>query len=121
MLEVFCQGVKTRMDRAGFSWSTLVVTLLPVVIDVIQNCFNKPSDLQAFAEGRRGPLQMAGLRNRCRRIVQEQGVRGWVRVSNAAADLQEAIIDELNQVAANAATASGPGIWQDAFDEALAS
>lgn len=118
MLEQFCQGVQTRMKRQGSVWVTLITTMLPVLIEAIQNCFNKPSDLQAFAEGKRGPLQMAGLRNRCRRIVQEQGVRGVFQVRTAAADLQAAVLEELEETAAKAA---GSEIWQDAFDEALRS
>ena len=115
MLQEFCQGVQSRAKRAGFDWSTLIVTLLPVVVEMISNCFNKASELEAFARGKRSPLQLAGLRNKCRRIVQEQGVRGVFRVSAAASDLQEAILAELSE---RANMAAGPDLWQQAFDEA---
>ena len=116
MLKDFCEGVQGRMKRFGFDWSTLIVTLLPVVIEMISTCFNKSSDLQAFAEGNRRPLQMAGLRNKCRRVVQEQGIRGPFRVSAAASDLQQAILQELDDRAGRAA---GPDVYQQAFEEAL--
>ena len=92
VLKDFCGGVQSRMQAVGFDWPTLIETMLPVVIEMISNCFNKASDLEAFAKGKRGPLQLAGLRNKCRRIVQEQGVRGVWRVSSAASDLQAAIL-----------------------------
>lgn len=115
LLNDFCGAVQSRMKRAGFDWLTLITTLLPVVIEIITNCFNKPSDLQSFAEGKRTPLQLAGLRLRCRRVVQEQGIRGVFRVAAATEALQEAVLAELD---AKAATAAGPGIWQEAMDEA---
>lgn len=114
MLEGFCRSVEARMKRAGFDWTTLITTLLPVVMQLIQSCFNKASDLQAFAEGRRGPLQLARLRSACKQVVQEQGVRGVFRVAAAASDLQEAILAELGETAAKA---SGT-VYQDAIDEA---
>lgn len=115
LLSDFCGAVQGRMKRFGFDWSQLIVALLPVVIEMISTCFNKSSDLEAFAKGKRGPLQLAGLRNKCRRVVQEQGVRGVFRVSAAASDLQEAILDELSE---RANMAAGPDLWQQAFDEA---
>ena len=114
LLSDFCGGVQGRMKRFGFDWSTLIDSLLPMLIEALQNCFNKSSDLESFASGKRGPLQMAGLRNRCRRIVQEQGVRGVFRVGPAASDLQQAILAELDD---RAGKASGD-IWQAALDEA---
>ncbi len=114
LLNDFCGAVQGRVRKAGFEWLTLITTLLPVVIELIQTCFNKPSDLQAFAEGKRSPLQLAGLRLRCRRVVQEEGVRGVFRVAAAAAALQDAVLAELD---AQAATAAGT-VWQDAIDEA---
>ena len=116
MLKDFCEGVQGRMKRFGFDWTTLIATLLPVVIEMIQSCFNKASDLEAFAGGKRGPLQLAGLRNKCRRVVQEQGVRGIWRVNAATSDLQQAILQELDDRASRAA---GPGVYEQAFDEAM--
>ena len=118
MLEGYCKGVQLRMAKAGFSWLSLITTLLPVLIEAIQQCFNKPSDLQAFAEGKRGPLQMAGLRLRCSQIVRQHGVRGILRVSAAAGELQAAMLAELDETAAQDA---GPGPWKEAFDEAMSS
>ena len=115
MLNQFCEGVQSRMKKAGFDWTTLISTLLPVVIEMLTNCFNSAADLEKFAGGKRGPLQMAGLRNKCRRVVQEQGVRGIFRISAAASDLQAAIIQELDD---HAAKVSGPDIYQQALDEA---
>jgi hypothetical protein len=114
LLSDFCGSVQGRMKRYGFDWTTLIDSLLPMLIEALQNCFNKSSDLEAFAAGKRGPLQMAGLRNRCRRIVQEQGVRGVFRVGPAASDLQQAIMAELDD---RAGKASGD-VWQQALDEA---
>lgn len=114
MLREFCAGVQARMSRVGFDWSTLIVTLLPVVIEMLQTCFNKASDLQAFAEGKRKPLQLAGLRRRMKDVVQEQGVRGVFRVAAAAADLQQAILDELDE---QAGKATGDA-YQQALEEA---
>ena len=116
MLEEFCSGVQARMKRAGFDFVTLIPVLLPVVIQLIQSCFNKPADLQAFAQGRRGPLQMARLRSACRQVVQEQGIRGVWRVSAAASDLQAAVVAELDEQAAKAA---GPGVYEEAIEEAF--
>jgi hypothetical protein len=115
LLNDFCGAVQGRMRKFGFDWSQLIVVLLPVVVEMISTCFNKASDLEAFATGKRGPLQMAGLRIKCRRVVQEQGVRGIFRVSAAASDLQRAILDELED---RAGKASGPDLWQAAIDEA---
>ncbi len=115
VLKDFCGNVQGRMRAAGFDWTTLIETMLPVVIEMISGCFDKASDLESFARGKRSPLQMAGLRNKCRRIVQEQGVRGIWRVSSAASDLQTAILAELD---AQAGKASGT-VYQDALDEAM--
>lgn len=114
LLHDFCGAVQGRMKRAGFDWLTLITTLLPVVIEMIQACFNKASDLESFAAGKRSPLQLAGLRLRCRRVVQEQGVRGVFRVAAAADALRDAVLEELD---ARASSAAG-GIWQQAIDEA---
>lgn len=115
LLQDFCGAVQVRMKRAGFDWLTLVTTLLPVVLELIQSCFNSAADLEAFASGRRTPLQLAGLRLRCRRVVQEQGVRGIFRVAAATDALQTAVLAELDD---RAVTAAGPSIWQEAIDEA---
>jgi hypothetical protein len=104
------------MVKVGFDWTSLIVTLLPVVIEMISTCFNKSSDLQAFAEGNRNPLQMAGLRNKCRRVVQEHGVRGPFRIAAAAKSLQQAILQEVD---AQAQLAAGPDVYEAAFQEAL--
>ena len=114
MLKDFCENVQGRMKKFGFDWTTLFVTLLPVVIEMISNCFTKPADFEAFACGKRSPLQLAGLRYKCRRVVQEQGVRGIFRVSAAASDLQQAILEELTELSGKAAG----DIWQQAMDEA---
>lgn len=115
VLHDFCGSVQYRMSKAGFEWLTIVSTLLPAIIEMIQQCFNKPADLQSFAEGRRSMLQLAGLRLRCRRVVQEQGIRGVFRVSAAAEALQAAVLAELDDRATKAA---GPDVWQAAIDEA---
>ena len=116
MLETFGSGVQALMKRAGFDFVTLIPVLLPVVVQLIQGCFNKPADLQAFTEGRRGPLQMARLRSACRQVIQEQGIRGVWRVSAAASDLHAAVIAELDEQAAKAA---GPGVYEEAIEEAF--
>lgn len=118
MLQEFCQSVQTRVRKVGFDWTTLISALLPVVIEMIANCFNKSADLQAFCEGKRGPLQMAGLRNKCRRVVQEQGVRGVLRVSVAAGALERAILDEIDQRVSVAGNAAGD-LYQAVIDEAM--
>lgn len=115
MLNQFCECVQVRMKRAGFDWTTLIVTLLPVVIEMISNCFQTASNLEAFVAGERGPLQLAGLRNKCRRVVQEQGVRGVFRVAAATRELQQAVLDELDE---QADKASGLDFYQQALDEA---
>lgn len=115
LLQDFCGNVQNRMKREGFDWLTLISTLLPTVLELIRNCFNKPSDLEAFARGKRTKLQLAGLRMRCRRVVQEQGVRGTFRVAAATKALETAVLEELDS---RAATAAGPTIWQEALDEA---
>ena len=117
MLEQFCGGVQARMKRIGFDWTTLLTTLLPMVVQLIQECFNKAADLQAFAGGRRGPLQMARLRSACRQVVQEQGVRGVFRVSSAASDLQAAILAELDETASKAAGSGS--VYDEAIEEAF--
>lgn len=115
MLEDFATAVDARMKRYGFDWSTLIVTFLPVVVEMITNCFNKSSDLQAFAEGKRDRLRMAGLRKRCREVVQEEGVRGPLRIAAAAAKLEAAILEELDERAAIAG-----GTTTDLYDQAFA-
>lgn len=110
----FAGAVGSRMKKAGFDWSTLIETLLPVLIEMITNCFGSGEELQNFAAGKRRPLQMAGLRNKCRRVVQEQGVRGVFRVAAAAGALQDAILAELDE---RAKLATGD-VWQAAIDEA---
>ena len=112
LLNDFCGSVQKRM---GIGWETIIATLLPVVIEMLTNCFNKPSDLQAFAEGKRSARELAGLRIKCRRVVQEQGVRGVWRISAATSELQSAILDELT---IRAGLSTGPDIWQQAMDEA---
>lgn len=118
MLQDFCQSVQSRARKAGFDWSTLIVTLLPVVVEMISNCFNKSSDLQAFCEGKRDPLQRAGLRNKCRRVVQEQGVKGVFRVAAAANVLERAILDEIDQRVSVAGNMAGD-MYQAVLDEAM--
>lgn len=114
LLQSFCQGVKVRMARAGLDWSTLIATLLPVVVELLESCFNSAGELESFAKGQRSPLQLAGLRLKCRRVVKEQGVSGILRIHYAAGDLQDAIIAELDDQAAKAAG----NVWQEALDEA---
>lgn len=114
LLQSFCQGVKARMARAGFDWSTLIATLLPVVVELLESCFNNAAELESFAKGKRSQLQLAGLRLKCRRVVKEQGVSGMFRVAGAAAELQAAVLSELDDQATKAAG----NIWQEALDEA---
>jgi hypothetical protein len=116
VLNQFCEGVQTRMKKAGFDWTTLISTFLPVLLEMLTNCFPSAADLEKFASGKRGPLQLAGLRNKCRRVVQEQGVRGIFRISAAASDLQQAVLQELDEFAAKAAGADN--IYRQALDEA---
>lgn len=99
LLGDFCGGVQKRM---GIGWDTILTTLLPVIIEMLNGCFNKPAELQAFAEGHRTPLQMAGLRIKCRRVAQENGVRGPLRIYVAGESLKEAILAELSDRAGKA-------------------
>jgi hypothetical protein len=115
VLKNFCEGVQGRMKSVGFDWQTLIDTFLPVVIEMISNCFNKASDLESFARGKRGPLQLAGLRNKCRRCVQEQGVRGVFAVARATNALQDAVLAELDEQAGK----MHGSVYQDAIDEAM--
>jgi hypothetical protein len=113
MLTEFCGAVQKRL---GSGWSDLLTLLLPAVLEMLQNCFPQAADLQRFAEGERRPLQLAGLHQRCRRVAQENGVRGPFRLRDAANQLQAAVLAELD---ATAQRAAGPGIYQDAIDEAM--
>jgi hypothetical protein len=65
VLESFAQRVAARSDdgRYGFDWVTIVLT---IIVPLIQNCLNNRNSLASFVEGRRGPLQLAALRTRCR-------------------------------------------------------
>ncbi len=112
MLTEFCGGVQKRM---GSGWSDLITTLLPMVMEMLQSCMNKPADLQRFAEGDRGRLQLAGLGLRCRRVARQNGVR-FGRVDAEADKLRDAVLAELD---ATAQRAAGPGVYQDAIDEAM--
>lgn len=113
MLTEFCSGVQKRL---GSGWSDIIVALLPVVIEMISTCFNKSSELREFAEGQRNGLQLAGLRNKCRRVVQERGVRGPIRVALAAGQLYDAVLEELD---ATAQRMTGQDAYEQAFEEAL--
>lgn len=114
LLQGFCEGVKKRLARVGIDWTTLITTLMPVVIELLESCFNSAAELESFAKGRRSWLQMAGLRVKCRRVVQENGVQGIFRVHKAAGELETAILAELDE---QASKASGD-VWQQALDEA---
>jgi hypothetical protein len=62
-------------ERAGWI-EVLIPVLLPVVIDLINKCFENKSELQEFASGQRSGLQLAGLRLRCNQAVRQAGVSG---------------------------------------------
>jgi len=124
LLSDFCGAVQGRMKRYGFDISTLLDTLLPMLVEMLEGCFDKSSDLESFASGKRTPKQMVGLRLRCRATVVElkdangrQAIRGIGRIASATSDLQKAILDELED---RAGKATGPDIWQQALDEAAA-
>jgi hypothetical protein len=103
-------------ERAGWI-EVLIPVLLPVVIDLINKCFENKSELQAFAFGQRSALQLAGLRLRCNQTVRQAGVSGILRVQRAASDLQQTILAELDQRASTLAEGE-IDVWQQAFEEA---
>jgi hypothetical protein len=113
MLNEFCAGVQRRM---GSTWTDLLTTFLPVVLEMIQSCFNNAAELRAFAEGKRSNLQLAGLRNKCRRVVRERGVRGIWQVAKMTDALYDATLAELD---ATSQRATGPDVYEAAFAEAL--
>ena len=113
MLAEFCSGVQRRM---GNTWIDLITTFLPVILEMLQSCFNNSAELRAFAEGKRSNLQLAGLRNKCRRVVRERGVRGVWQVARAADALYDATLAELD---ATAQRATGPDMYDQAFNEAM--
>ncbi len=103
-------------ERAGWI-EVLIPVLLPLVVDLINRCFDSKSDLQAFASGKRSALQLAGLRLRCNQAVRQAGVSGLLRVQRAGSELQQAILAELDSQAARLSD-GGVDVWQQAFDEA---
>jgi hypothetical protein len=103
-------------ERAGWI-EVLIPVLLPVVVDLINRCFENKSELQAFASGKRTALQLAGLRLRCNQAVRQAGVSGVLRVQRAGSDLQQAILAELDSQATKL-TDGDFDVWQQAFDEA---
>lgn len=115
VLQAFCAGVAERQKRFGFDWSQLIVTLLPVVVEMITTCFESAADLQSFAEGKRPLLRLAGLRIRCNQAARQLDVVGPMRVQRAGKALVEDILAELDDQAAKAA---GPDVYQLALAEA---
>jgi hypothetical protein len=114
MLNEFCAGVQRRM---GSTWTDLLTTFLPVVLEMIQSCFNSSQELADFAEGKRSNLQLAGLRNKCRRVVRERGVRGIWQVAKATDALYDATLAELDATANRAM--GTPDVYEQAFNEAM--
>jgi hypothetical protein len=114
MLADFCGGVQRRL---GAGWADLIVLLLPVVLEMIQQCFNSSQELADFAEGKRSNLQLAGLRNKCRRVVRERGIRGIWQVAKATDALYDATLAELDATASR--PTGTPDMYEQAFNEAL--
>ena len=114
VLETFAQGVETRF-RTKYGWINIIVALLPVIIDIINNCRNQRA-LQNFAEGKRTLLQEAGLRRKCRQVVRDAGITGVFRVNTAANALYDSMMDELSE--ASQRFGSSGDIYQQALDEA---
>ena len=114
MLEQFLQRAGGRMrGNYGFDWISVV---LPIVVSLIQGCFNKPS-LQSFVEGRRGALQVAGLKARCRQAARQAGV-GPFRALAAGDAMCDAILAECDAVARGEMAGSDSGdIYQAVIDE----
>ena len=118
VLETFAGAVAARTQKAG--WIEVVLpVVLPAVVELITKCFDKSSELQAFAEGERSALQLAGLRIRCNRAAREAGIDGFRRVQKAGTALMQAVLDELDD-RAEILAGSESSAYAEAMAEALA-
>jgi hypothetical protein len=100
-------------EKFGFD-PTFLIVLMPMIVEMIAKCFDNAQKLQAFAEGERSPLQLAGLRIRCNQAAREAGISGPLRVQRAGAALAEGILGELD---AGKDRMSGD-LYAQAFEEA---
>jgi hypothetical protein len=100
-------------DKFGFD-PTFLIVLMPMIVEMIAKCFDNAQKLQAFAEGERSALQLAGLRIRCNQAAREAGISGPLRVQRAGAALADGILGELD---AGKDRMSGD-LYAQAFEEA---
>lgn len=118
VLEAYAGAVAARAQKVG--WIELVLpAVLPAVVELITKCFDKPSELKAFAEGDRSALQLVGLRIRCNRAVREAGIDGFRRVQKAGTALMAAMLDELDNRAELLADGDAGNVYAQAMAEAF--
>lgn len=114
VLESFSANVAERAKKEG--WIEVVVPIvLPLVVELINRCFENRNQLAAFCQGQRSQLQLAGLRIRCNQAAREAGVRGVVRVQRAGSAILNAVIAEIDD---GHVMAGDVDLFQAAIDEA---
>lgn len=116
VLESFSKRVVDRVQGEG--WIEVVVPIvLPLVVELINRCFDSRDELAVFCGGKRSQLQTAGLRIRCNQAAREAGIRGPMRVQRAGSALVNAVVDEMD-AAAGLAGDGGLDVFREAIDEA---
>jgi hypothetical protein len=115
ILESFADDVVSRGKQKDGWIETLIPVVMPILMEMLTKCFDKAAALQSFAEGKRSRLQLSGLRLRCNQSARGAGVQGYRRIQKAGDALADAILEELDNRAGNAAGS----IYQDAIDEAM--
>jgi hypothetical protein len=123
VLENFAQKVSARQNvnldggKVGFDWITIVLT---IVVPLIQNCLNNRNSLAAFVEGRRGPLQLAALRTRCRQECRRLSGVGFFQAVPLGDKLMSDILAEADLLKREGGLVGGEeegDIYQKAIDE----
>lgn len=111
----FCEAVAKR-SKYGIDWDAVINALLPVIIELINSCFQSPAELAAFADGDRRPLQLAVLRIRANHAARDAGARGPICVFRTGRALMDGILAELDEQAAK--MQGQLDVYQAAIDEA---
>jgi len=117
VIETFVTGAERHAEHPfGNAWIAIV---MPLVMEMIQQCLNNRGQLQRFAEGQRSFSQLSALRVRCRQAARANNV-GPLRSLAVGNNMADAILRELDSAARGGRMGDVSDPYQAAIDEVAA-